>query len=144
MVSLDGLVAGLFVTIKVLAGYPVPDTLPAVRFVAPAELSGLLCAGNCTVNGAFLPDRGVLLSEMLDPVGDPFARSVLLHELVHYQQEIHHRFEDRPACERTMLREHEAYAVQNRYLARYDLPGLTMTAPLEWLASCPSLLSSSP
>ena len=143
MVSLDSLVAGLFVSIRILAGYPVPERLPDVTFVPQAELSRLLCTGNCTVNGAFLPDRGVLISDKLDPISDPVARSVLLHELVHYQQELHRRFEDRPACERTILREREAYAVQNRYLARYSLPGATMMVPSEWLAACPSLLQSS-
>ncbi|HEX6014946.1 MAG TPA: hypothetical protein VFY87_24740 [Geminicoccaceae bacterium] len=125
MNPLQALVAKLLVTAKVLAGYPVPAVPPAVSFAPDGELAALACNGcqaHGLVNGLFLPERGIILSGRLDPGHDVRARAVLLHEIVHYLQELNGRFADRPACERYFLREREAYAVENRYLARHQEP----------------------
>lgn len=126
MVPLEALVAKLLITAKVLAGYPVPAAAPLVRFASDPELAAIACAGGCQahglLNGLFEPEHGIVLSRRLDPLGDVRARAVLLHEIVHYLQEENGRFADRPACERHYLREREAYAVENRYLARYQEP----------------------
>jgi hypothetical protein len=142
--ELQALVAKLFITINVLAGFPVPDTQPDVRFLPQAELARLSCRSRCRLVGAFSPEHGVLLSDQLDPIHEPRARSVLLHELVHHLQELYGRFDDRPLCERYFLREREAYAVQNRYLRRYNEPpdqGLMM---LQWGYARCALDRSSP
>jgi len=123
---LPALVAKLLITAKMLAGYPVPAVPPAVSFASDRELAAIACEGGCQahglLNGLFLPERGIVLSRRLDPLRDVRARAVLLHEIVHFLQERHGRFADRPACERYLLREREAYAVENRYLARYQEP----------------------
>jgi hypothetical protein len=93
-----------------------------VALVPHQELASLTCLGNCNVRGAYLPGRGVLLSDELDPVHDDQARSVLLHELIHAAQDAAGRYAERPPCERYLLREQEAYAVENRYLERRGLP----------------------
>jgi|1186.fasta_scaffold343682_2 hypothetical protein len=120
--ELQAVAAKLLVTIHVLAGYPVPDRAPPVALVPHQELASLTCLGNCNVRGAYLPGRGVLLSDELDPVHDDQARSVLLHELIHAAQDAAGRYAERPPCERYLLREQEAYAVENRYLERRGLP----------------------
>lgn len=123
---IEALVAKLLITAKVLAGYPVPAVPPTVSFATEAEIATLACGGGCQahglLNGLFLPGKGIVLSDRLDPVNDVRARAVLLHEIVHYLQELGGRFADQPACERHYLREREAYAVENRYLARYQEP----------------------
>jgi hypothetical protein len=121
----QAVVAKLLVTAKVLAGYPVPAMPPVVRFAPDAELAALACNGcqaHGLVNGLFLPARGIILSDRLDLEHDVRARAVLLHEIAHHLQELNGRFADRPACERYFLREREAYAVENRYLARHQEP----------------------
>ena len=133
--ELAGLVAKLFITIKVLAGYPVPDVPPEVRLVPRAELAAMVCAGRCRVIGAYLPAGGILLVDELDPVNDVRARSVLLHEMVHYLQDLHGRFADSRPCVRFLLREREAYAVQNRYLGRYSEPRDHGMVALTWNAA---------
>lgn len=126
MGTLEALVAKLMVTANVLAGYPVPAVPPTVSFAPDRELAAIACRGKCQahglLNGLFLPERGIVLSDRLDPVRDVRARAILLHEIVHHLQELNGRFAERPACERHFLREREAYAVENRYLARHNEP----------------------
>jgi hypothetical protein len=97
-----------------------------VRFASEPELAAIACESGCQahglLNGLFEPEHGIVLSHRLDPIHDVRARAVLLHEIVHYLQEENGRFTDRSACERHYLREREAYAVENRYLARYQEP----------------------
>ena len=58
------------------------------------------------------------MDESLDLAGDSFARSILLHELMHHVQVSAGAYETLPSdCERRNAEEHEAYKVQNRYLA---------------------------
>src|SRR4051794_23953022 len=90
--ELQAVAAKLLVMAHLLAGYPVPDRAPTVELVPRQELASLTCLGNCNVRGAYLPGRGVLLSDALDPVHDDAARAVLLHELVHAAQDAAGRF----------------------------------------------------
>lgn len=122
MSELQALAAKLLVTLNVLGGYPPAAAPPPVELVPVAELRRHACEGNCQVQAMFLPERGVLISDELDPVGDVRARAVLLHELVHHAQHLAGRWNDKPPCERHFLREREAYAIENRYLARYSEP----------------------
>jgi hypothetical protein len=54
---------------------------------------------------------------MLQPESNVFARSVLLHELVHYVQDVSNELAAVRPCERWYRREQEAYAIQKRFLA---------------------------
>ena len=137
--ELQAIAAKLLLTVHLLAGYPVPDRAPPVALVSRQELASLSCLGNCNVRGAYLPGRGVLLSDELDPVRDDQARAVLLHELVHAAQDAAGRYAERPPCERYLLREQEAYAVENRYLERRGLPpdnGLMLMLQTWSFAAC--------
>lgn len=73
------------------------------------------------------------MSDRLDPVRDLRARSVLLHELVHYAQDLHGKFATLEPCERFRQRESEAYAVQNRFLRRHGLVPVALVVPPNWL-----------
>jgi hypothetical protein len=110
----------LLVTAALLAGYSAPDHPPNLRVLPGAELSARVCNGACPARGAYIAGGGVLLSDGLD-MDDPMDRSVLVHELVHYLQDLSGRFADEPACKRWRDREAEAYAVQDKYLERYNL-----------------------
>jgi hypothetical protein len=116
--TLVGLVAELFTAIKLLSGYPIPDTLPEVHVVPPTQIHSMLCKGKpCGIKAFYLPDRGIFVSDTVDPSQDTFARSILLHELVHHVQHLSGRF-DRigDQCDRWFSKEREAYQVQNAYL----------------------------
>jgi hypothetical protein len=129
----------LLVTASVLSGLqPVPP--PPVSAIPEESLQARVCDSRCLVRGAYIPGAGVLIAETLDIDGDPRDRSVLLHELVHYLQDRAGRFGSEPPCERYVDRELEAYRVQDRYLARYNLALSTPSDYTQWLpAGCHGL-----
>jgi hypothetical protein len=131
--SLAALVTKLSMTVQVLAGYPASNVLIEVQLVPASALNAMVCTSFCNAQGAFLPGRGVLLANHLDPLGDVRHRAVLLHELVHEAQEWTGAFADLPLCERRNRREAQVYAVEQRYLWRLGLSGVTLAGPQRWL-----------
>jgi hypothetical protein len=122
--SLSSLVVELFTTIQLLAGYPVPQTSPEIHIVPHAVIEEKICRNRCQRIKAFYhPDWGVYVDESLDLAGDSFARSILLHELMHHVQVSAGAYETLPSdCERRNAEEYEAYKIQNRYLAAIGDP----------------------
>jgi hypothetical protein len=131
--SLAALVTKLSMTVQVLAGYPATNMPIEVQLVPALALNAMVCTSFCNAQGAFIPGRGLFLADHLDPLGDIRHRSVLLHELVHEAQERMGAFADLPLCERRNRREMQAYAVQQRYLWRFGLSGVTLAGPQQWL-----------
>lgn len=123
--------AKLLITAALLGGFPPPRQTPKVAIVSAGALAERFCRSHCRPRGAYLPGEGVLLAEGLDLEGNPRDRAVLVHELVHYLQDIAGRYAAEPECERWRDRELEAYHVQDRYLSRYDLGAGNVAAALE-------------
>jgi hypothetical protein len=117
--EVSSLVAELFVTIKLLSGYPVPDRMPQVRSVPLATMQEMICKGPCAVKAFYTPEKGVFVDEKLDVANDIYSRSILLHELVHHLQHESGKFEalDTP-WHRWQAKEVEAYEIQHKYLKR--------------------------
>jgi len=114
--ALSRLVVELFAAIRLLSGYPVPDTLPEVHRLPRAELEAMVCRTACGVKAFYLKGKGIYLDQALDLEGDLKARSILLHELVHYAQGHTGKFDTMADCQGWYAKEYEAYAIQNRYL----------------------------
>lgn len=116
--KLSSLLTEIFLTIKLLSGYPVPDQYPEVHFVPLKALQDVACPGrNCKVRALYRPDTGVMINETLDVEHEIYPRSVLMHELVHYLQHLHKKFEDETRlCQRWQSKEIEAYEIQHKYL----------------------------
>jgi hypothetical protein len=114
--ALSRLVAELFAAIRLLSGYPVPDTLPEVHRLPRTELESMVCRTACGVKAFYLKGKGIYLDQSLDLEGDLKARSILLHELVHYAQGRTGKFDTMAECPGWYAKEYEAYAIQNRYL----------------------------
>ena len=123
--------AKLLVTAALLGGFPPARRAPPVAIVSAAALAARFCGGACRPRGAYLADEGVLLADGLDLDGNPRDRSVLLHELVHYLQDINARYAAEPDCDRWRDREIQAYDVQERYLNRYNMGAGNVAAALE-------------
>jgi len=96
---------------------PVID-LPEVTFAPMFIVSQYACGGKCEAVGAYHPNRGILIEWGLDPQRDLYARSILLHEIVHFLQDRHKVHGDNATCRRWHQRELDAYSVQNKFLAR--------------------------
>ncbi len=99
-----------------LSKYTLPDTLPLVHRVPHAMVEQLACGKACAALAAYRTNEGIYLDEALKPESNIFARSVLLHELVHYGQDISNELAHTRPCERWYRREQEAYAIQKRFL----------------------------
>ncbi|WP_185819425.1 hypothetical protein, partial [Campylobacter coli] len=79
-------------------------------------------ATKCGVSAMYEPTRGIVFSEELEPEKNLFHRSILLHEMVHYMQELGHSMAAAATCERWYQRELEAYAIQKLYLQAIQSP----------------------
>lgn len=117
--ELVSLMVELFAAIRLVSGYPSPAVLPEVHSLPQVEIQRRLCDGRpCRVKAYYHPQSGVTVDETLDFQGDPFDRSILLHELVHHLQKTTGKFEVVTSfCIRRISEELEAYEIQNRYLS---------------------------
>lgn len=133
--ALSSLVAELFATIQLLTGYPPPTVPPQVHRVPQADISLQFCHGPCQIKAVYDPTLGVFIDEKLDVHNNVFARSILLHELVHHVQSVSGRFDlGDSECSRRNTAEQEAYFVQNRYLMEMnDSHRVSMTG---WATRC--------
>ena len=103
-----------------LSQYPVTSTYPEVRFVNHEFFVENACFGKepCRVQ-AWYADTNIIyflnkFNKSIDDMSNP-EKSIVLHEYVHYLQDIHGDFTS-DNCEDQVKREMEAYDIQNRYL----------------------------
>jgi hypothetical protein len=132
---MNELILILLSSIKLLSGYPIPEQLPIVHLVPHAVLEEKACHKPCQILGWFsLETNEIYLDDTLDLKGSVLARSVLLHELVHYVQQVSGKFDGKSDCESWTLREKEAYAIQNRWL--YEQGSITLNLMMLNLGAC--------
>jgi hypothetical protein len=135
--SMPQLVDSLLNTISAMSDYAKPGTAPPVTKVSRAEIERTICSGPCPVKAWHMPGEGIFMDDRLSPETDLVHRSILLHELVHYLQEINGEGASMDECDRWLYREREAYRLQNQYLGlignstSYHL----MVANESWIAS---------
>ena len=121
--SLAALALQLLASIHSLSGYPTTKVLPEIHQVSLAEIQQRFCQGTCAAQAFYKPEEGVYIDEAFDLANDAFARSVLLHELVHHVQRVSGTFGKIPSqCDRWFAAERDAYAIQNRYLEHVQDP----------------------
>ena len=118
--TIKALIVGLLAWLNMHTGYAVPVKEPVIAFVPHSALEQMACRGPCPVLGFYADENVVYLEDRLNLETNVCARSILLHELVHYLQDRTDRFADEedPAV-RWQLREMEAYRIQNYYLAMH-------------------------
>lgn len=114
--ALKAMVLGMLSWIGAHANYPMPDETPAVALVPHSYLEQLACGEKCPALGVYPDGNVIYIDEDLQIETNVCARSVLLHELVHYLQDKNSRFMNLAPPLRSRMREHEAYGVQEIYL----------------------------
>ncbi len=100
-----------------LSSYPHPGEPPEIVFQPRAFFIETACAGNEKCSAvAWYDNNGVIhLDKRLDGHTDAYTRSVVVHELVHYLQDLSGDYGDMD-CNLHAKREREAYSVQRQYL----------------------------
>jgi hypothetical protein len=99
-----------------LSKYHRPVALPEVIRVPHERIEAMVCHAKCGALAAYRPGEGIYLDERLKPETQLFDRSILLHELVHYLQDMSDELGGMRPCQRWYQREQEAYAIQKIFL----------------------------
>jgi hypothetical protein len=99
-----------------LSKYHRPVALPEVIRVPHERIEAIVCNAKCGALAVYRPGEGIYLDERLKPETKLFDRSILLHELVHYVQDMSDEHGDMRPCQRWYHREQEAYAIQKIFL----------------------------
>jgi hypothetical protein len=110
------LMPALVAALDQLSKYHRPVALPEVIRVPHERIEELVCNAKCAALAVYRPGEGIYLDDKLKPETDLFARSILLHELVHYAQDMSDEHGDMRPCMRWYQREQEAYAIQKIFL----------------------------
>lgn len=105
-----------------LSKYHRPVALPEIIRVPHARIEEMVCKAKCAARAIYRPGEGIYLDDNLKPETDLFARSILLHELVHYVQDMSGEHADMKPCLRWYHREQEAYAIQKIFLGMSGSP----------------------
>lgn len=116
------LLPALMTALDQLSKYRKPATLPQLRRLPHAELQQRVCGGPCSALALYRPGEGIYLDERLKPETNIFDRSVVLHELVHYVQDLSDAHGGMRPCSRWYHREQEAYAIQKNFLVIVGSP----------------------
>ena len=115
-IAMEDLLPELLNAIDRLSKYKVPGEVPPVHRVPHETIEQLTCGTECAALAVYRSGEGIYLDEALQPETNIFARSVLLHELVHYVQDASRELAEARPCERWYRREQEAYALQKVFL----------------------------
>jgi hypothetical protein len=121
-IPMEQLVPALLAAIDQLSKYPRPGGAPEIHRVDRAVIEDMVCAGKCAVRASYRPSEGIYLDQTMQPESNVFHRSVLLHELVHYVQDLANERGDMEPCKRWYYREIEAYAIQKQFLMLIGSP----------------------
>ncbi|HIF50773.1 MAG TPA: hypothetical protein EYQ42_04465 [Thiotrichaceae bacterium] len=100
-----------------LSSYPHPGEIPELYYKPHRFFVDNACAGNekCRA-AAWYNDQGVIfMDERIKDNTDAVTRSVVVHELVHYLQDLSGEYKD-VDCDLYAKREREAYAIQRQYI----------------------------
>lgn len=100
-----------------LTNYTHPGTAPELLFKPRTFFVETACQGNekCDAVAWYNNNGTIFLDDRLEGNTDAFTRSVVVHELVHYLQDISGNYPEMD-CDLYAKREREAYSVQKQYL----------------------------
>ncbi len=100
-----------------LTSYPHPEAPPELEYRSHEFFVENVCLGQkkCRVAGWYDDNGTIFLDERVKGNDDAMTRSLIVHELVHYLQNISGKF-DPESCDDHNRRQREAYSVQRQYL----------------------------
>ena len=98
-----------------LSSYSAPDQPPTVVYKPESYFHEHACGGRpCSILAWYDNNGAIFMDKRLQQQTDVMTRSMLVHEMVHYLQDLSGRY-DNSSCEDHARREREAYAIQREY-----------------------------
>ena len=101
------------------SGYEMPAQSPAIEYRDQSFFTAEACpvgAVHCTTRGFYADGTNtIILHEEHRDLGDVRARALLVHELVHYLQDLSGDWGEK-TCRSWVAREHQAYRLQLLYM----------------------------
>lgn len=100
-----------------LSNYPHPDKAPELLYKSHQFFVDTACDGQkkCDVLAWYDNKGTIFLDDRIKENTDAYTRSVVVHELVHYLQDLSGQYNEMD-CNLYAKREREAYSVQRQYL----------------------------
>ena len=131
-VTLKAIVIAIVSWTAAVTGYAIPEQLPAVEFANTTTMieRGALAPNLVPIGVYVLSDDTILLDKRLDLARNICARSILVHETVHYLQDTSNAYADLPPTRRKQAFEIEAYGIQKLWLAEQRVYRVTPFLPM--------------
>jgi len=126
--TIQAIVSGLLLYINAVMAVPDSNLAqPQVKFLSQSQMEAKACESrSCKVEGWFAhADQTIYLHDQLDVRRDLHARSILLHELVHYVQHKQNGIKKANECLSWKARETQAYRIQYKWLYENHVPPKT-------------------
>ena len=123
MIDLNAMCMSFLMIVNQAAMFDNVAICPGVRSIPLEDLQKIACDGAACPIQAFYhkEDKIIYLSKELD-YEDQLHRSILLHELVHYVQDVTGQWlPEQTDCRSGMRRELEAFRLQERYLLNNNI-----------------------
>lgn len=99
-----------------LSGYAQPAEPPSISFEPHSFFVERVCGGReCKAVGWYNDEDVIYIDAKYRNDDSRFVASLIVHELVHHLQHLSGRF-DSHSCEDSLMREREAYHIQNEYI----------------------------
>lgn len=105
-----------------LSGLPKAEQCPDVQQMHSSQLQAEVCGQpGCSVIAYYDRERRTILLDQAENLDFAYSRSILLHELVHYLQDIHQQWHG-DECQAVRQRETQAFRAQELYLQKQGYP----------------------
>lgn len=105
-------------TVHLSPSYSLPEQAPQLIYQPHSYFIEHACNGvakKCNAVAWYDNNGTIHIDDRLKGNEDSYTRSVIVHEIVHYLQDISGQF-DKESCEDYVFKEREAYAIQRKYL----------------------------
>lgn len=137
--DMNDLITALLAWTVAHSGYSAPPSPPEVVYQPETVLAAALCppdSEHCTPRGYYSNGAGTIaLDETLRNSKNLRTRALLIHEMVHYLQDLSGRWSEM-TCDASVEREREAYQLQARYFIAQGVNRRLLRMPEFSTANC--------